>query len=224
MAAPRSKAAGAPSAASTPSAAAAQPGKPAAKVAATLPPPSGTLPATASPAAVPSSPRDPATAAVLKGLRAALAESARAGEQPDLAEALLSSLAEATWVGLVHGHYGLAGSGHALRAGALPAADAQTIAADTAQNFQRVAAMYAGLAGRKQFDLTLAGVFRDLSALSSLGDHAARSLGAWAKEKADAAKADAAKADAAKADAFETALEAYRVRLQEVARALRGPQ
>ena len=181
----------------------------AAKAAITPPVPS---PAPSAPSA-PAAPVLPATAAVLQGLRAALAASARAAEQPDLAEILLGSLAEATWVGLVHGHYGLAGTGHALRAGSLPAGDAQTMADDTAKNFQRLATLYAGLAGRKQFDPGLAAVFCDLGHLSSQGDTAARALGRWA----------VAKDDDAKAQAFDAALDSYRLRLQEVARVLRGP-
>jgi hypothetical protein len=173
-------------------------------------------PSLKTPAATPATPAVPALpdlAATLKALRTAMTESAAKNENPDLTELMLGGLAETSWVALVHGHYGLSGTGHGMRAGSIPATDAATVADDIARNGKRLGELFGQFAGCKNFDPGLQAIFREVQALAGQCEATGRALHAWAGDRSDEAKTKA----------FEQALESYRGKMQDVAKRLQGP-
>ncbi len=127
-----------------------------------------------------------------------------AAGQPDLALAVLVSLARSAVVSALHGHFALVGLGQSLRSGGMAAAEVGTMATSMAQNYQGLAEAYGVLAGQKSFDPELASLFRSVQVLSQHANQTALALAAYA----------AAPNEANRIKAFEDALEDYRGRVQ----------
>lgn len=143
--------------------------------------------------------------ALLASLRRAVAESAKSsGDKPDLAADLLRGVADLAMVNALHGHFALAGVGHAMRTGGIPVKEALEFARNMKDNFHMIAEDFNSMATQKAFDPELRDVFRSLQILAVHAEESAASLVAWAL----------APTEPAKAHAFEAALEDYRSRVQ----------
>ncbi|MBI5608505.1 MAG: hypothetical protein HY902_06450 [Deltaproteobacteria bacterium] len=183
--------------AAKPADAKAEPGKPAAA----KPEPAKTEPGKADPAKAATPDRELAKLAAQTAK--ALSTQPAAG-QPDLALAVLVSLARSAVVSALHGHFALVGLGQSLRSGGMAAAEVGTMATSMAQNYQGLAEAYGALAGQKSFDPELASLFRSVQVLSQRANQTALALAAYA----------VAPNEANRIKAFEDALEDYRGRVQ----------
>lgn len=150
---------------------------------------------------------------ILAAIDKALAVKPAAAQGPDLAEALLVSVARSSLVASLHGHFALAGLGHSLRSGAMQGAEVAAMAGTMAQNYKGLAGAFAMLAGQKAFAGELATMWQSLGALAAIGQKATEALGQLAGEPADGVRLAA----------FDAALEEYRGRLHTLMQAVQGP-
>lgn len=148
---------------------------------------------------------------ILASVRKAVAESRKAGTVQDLGGAMLTSIANLSLVNALHGHFALAGVGHALRSGGMPAKEVLEFAKNMQANFHFVSQDYDQLANQTGFDQDLRGVFRQLQILATRADQAAAALVTYAE----------APTETSRAHAFEAALEDYRSRVQSFYAALK---
>lgn len=144
---------------------------------------------------------------VLARLVAATQKALKAAPQPggpDLAMAVLVSLARSSMVSALHGHFALAGLGQAVRTGGMAASDVAVMARTMAQNYAGLAEAFGALAGQKSFEPELANLFASLQILAQRAQVASDALSQYATLPNEASKIKA----------FEDALEDYRSRVQ----------
>lgn len=175
----------------------------------------------AKPAAEPAKPaaeglrQDPLLARLLASLDKALAQRPAAdAATPDLASAVLIAVARTSLVATLHGHFALAGLGHAVQGGGLKADEVAVMAGTMAQNYKGLAETFALLAAQKAFEGELAQLWREVGALAKKGQAAAEALRQVALHPGEAAYLGP----------FDAALEDYRVALQALMAALQGGQ
>lgn len=190
------------------------------KATATAPKKPGAQPEPAKAAASPLR-QDPLLARLLASLDKALAakpDPARPDPaQPtaaDLASAVLVGMARTSLVATLHGHFALAGLGHALRGGGMKPDEVATMAATMAQNYRGLSEAFLQLAGQKAFEGELAQLWREVAGLAKKGQTAAEALRQVALHPSESAHLAP----------FDVALEDYRSSLQALMTALQGGQ
>lgn len=124
-------------------------------------------------------------------------------QSPDPGGSLLQALARSSVIAVLHGHFAIASSGHALRTGGIPATEVAVTAKTMATNYESLGQVYTEVAGHKQFAGDLADIFRVVAVLCGYAKTASDALGHFA----------AAPNDLSRAKAFEDAVENYRTRL-----------
>jgi hypothetical protein len=140
----------------------------------------------------------------LASVRKAVTAARKAGDTQDLGGAMLTSIANLSLVNALHGHFAMAGVGHALRSGGMPAKEVLEFAKNMQSNFHFISQDYDQLAAQKGFDDDLRGVFRSLQILATRAEQAAAALVSYAE----------APTETSRAHVFEAALEDYRSRVQ----------
>lgn len=165
--------------------------------------------------------QDPLLARLLASLDKALAAKPDPAQSdppqapaPDLASAVLIGMARTSLVATVHGHFALAGLGHALRGGAMKPDEVATMAATMAQNYKGLSETFLQLAGQKAFEGELAQLWREVAGLAKKGQTAAEALRQVALNPGENAHLGP----------FDAALEDYRSSLQALMTALQGGQ
>ncbi|MSQ82691.1 MAG: hypothetical protein EXR77_07205 [Myxococcales bacterium] len=124
-------------------------------------------------------------------------------QSPDPGGSLLQALARSSVIAVLHGHFAIASSGHALRTGGIPATEVAVTAKTMATNYEALGQVYTEVAGHKQFAGDLADIFRVVALLCGYAKTASDALGHFA----------AAPNDLSRAKTFEDAVENYRTRL-----------
>lgn len=157
--------------------------------------------------------QDPLLARLLAALDKALAAKPEAAGE-DLASAVLVGMARTSLVATLHGHFALAGLGHALRSGGMKPDEVATMSATMAQNYRGIADTFVQLAGQKAFEGELAQLWREVAGIAQKGQAAAEALQQVALHPSDAAYLAP----------FDAALEAYRAALQALMTALQAGQ
>lgn len=157
--------------------------------------------------------QDPLLGRLLAALDKALAAKPEAAGE-DLASAVLVGMARTSLVATLHGHFALAGLGHALRGGGMKPDEVATMAATMAQNYKGIAETFVHLAAQKAFEGELAQLWREVAAIAQKGQAAAEALQQVALHPSDAAYLAP----------FDAALEAYRAALQALMTALQAGQ
>jgi hypothetical protein len=117
-------------------------------------------------------------------------------------------------VATLHGHFALAGLGHALRGGGMKPDEVATMAATMAQNYKGLSETFLQLAGQKAFEGELAQLWREVAGLAKKGQTAAEALRQMALNPSESAHLAP----------FDAALEDYRSSLQALMTALQGGQ
>lgn len=165
--------------------------------------------------------QDPLLARLLASLDKALATKPDPAQSdpppspaPDLASAVLIGMARTSLVATVHGHFALAGLGHALRGGAMKPDEVATMASTMAQNYKGLSEAFLQLAGQKAFEGELAQLWREVAGLAKKGQTAAEALRQVALNPGESAHLGP----------FDAALENYRSSLQALMTALQGGQ
>lgn len=128
---------------------------------------------------------------LVDGLRAAQVASVKAGENPDLTMQLLNVIAESSYVGVIHGHYALAGVGQAFAHSGMQTDEVRAYAKDMARNWGHMATVYADVARQKAFDVELKNIFAALAQLNERAAVAATALGVWTDAPDDTRKREA---------------------------------
>jgi hypothetical protein len=160
--------------------------------------------------------QDPLLARLLASLDKALSAKPDPADPaaPDLASAVLIGMARTSLVATLHGHFALAGLGHALRGGGMKPDEVATMAATMAQNYKGLSETFLQLAGQKAFEGELAQLWREVAGLAKKGQTAAEALRQVALNPSESAHLAP----------FDAALEDYRSSLQALMTALQGGQ